>query len=41
MYIIRVELLAPHQAPPQVTNRGMLVKYERNRGYKIPEAEQN
>ena len=36
-----VELQVSHQAPPQVANRGELVRYDRYRGNKIPGADQN
>ena len=36
-----VELLASHQAPPQVADMGMLVRYEGYRENKIPGADQN
>jgi len=41
MMITHVGLLAPHQAPPQVADRGMLTRYNGHRGNKIPGVDQN
>jgi len=37
----REELLVFHRAPPLVGDRGMLTRYGRHRGNKIPKADQN
>ena len=36
-----VSMLVSHQAPPQVADRGTLVRYDGYRGNKIPGADQN
>ena len=41
IYISREKLLVSHRAPPQVADRGMLVRYGGYQGNKIPGVDQN